>query len=218
MSEQEAMQSFAQRPGDPAHRGETIAEGQEPEDSVPVCENPGCGMPITIVPGHRRRKYCSDACKSNAFRLRAAEAERLEQERQSLEAEEQRRQQLRQLYGEDLLPQTIEFLRGMERIGYNSLTVEAIAATLRTEINRISAAAPSQHQNEDERADLAQAMMELGDPDYHSIIVEYEGQAEFVVLGGHASWQGFAQKASRAHLRAIYDMYIAPLEQRRGAR
>lgn len=189
-----------------------------------ICQNPGCSNPVEQVVdparGHRSRKYCCDSCKSAAFRQRKLEQERQEQERLRLEMEEHRRQQLRQQYGEDLLPETIEFLRRQGN-NSNSLTVSAIAATIRAEINRVTAAHASQSQEEEERSILVQKMMELGEPDYHSIIVECEGHTEFVVLGGRPAWQGFADKASLEHLRAIYEMYIAPIEraeQQRAAR
>ncbi len=34
------------------------------------CQNPSCGLPIAIIPGHRRRQYCNDACRMAAHRAR----------------------------------------------------------------------------------------------------------------------------------------------------
>lgn len=167
-----------------------------------------CGEPITIIRGHRKRKYCSDACKNNAWKAKEAEKARLEAERLKLEQEERERQQLRERYGNDLLPETIESLRYLRvNANYSSMFVDALARMIRAEIDRVSTAGRGQDQQERDR--LAQAMMELGEPDFRSLMVG----DELVILGGHRKWQLFAEKASVEHLRAIYELYIAPMVQ-----
>ncbi len=39
-------------------------------DTQPRCENPACGLPIVVIPGHRRRQYCNDTCRMAAHRAR----------------------------------------------------------------------------------------------------------------------------------------------------
>ncbi len=42
------------------------------------CQNPSCKHPIAIIPGHRRRQYCNDACKQAAHRARMLAAQQKE--------------------------------------------------------------------------------------------------------------------------------------------
>lgn len=180
------------------------------------CAAPGCSTPFEIVVdparGHRTRKYCCESCKSAAYRLRQLEAQRRAEEEAERQRQEQQRQKFRECYGEDLLPETIETLR-LISARYPASLLDVIAATMRAEINRVVGG-----QEQQERARLAQAMMDLGEPDYHSLMIDHQGDL-FVVLGGRRAWQSFADKASVEHLRTIYDCYLAPIEraQRRRA-
>ncbi len=80
----------------------------------PRCGNPACGAAITIIPGHRRRQYCNNTCKTAAGRARAeaeAQGQREEQERRQAEAE---RKEILRKYGE-LQPGTVELVRELQR-------------------------------------------------------------------------------------------------------
>lgn len=58
-------------------------------DEKVLCQNADCGKPIVIIPGHRRRQYCDDACKQAAHRARLLAARQAQEE-----AERQERNQL----------------------------------------------------------------------------------------------------------------------------
>lgn len=43
-------------------------------DEYPRCQGPACRNELVLIPGHRRRLYCSDICKMAAHRVRLAAA------------------------------------------------------------------------------------------------------------------------------------------------
>ncbi|GER87603.1 hypothetical protein KDW_17650 [Dictyobacter vulcani] len=167
------------------------------------CQYSLCPNEVEIQSGHRPRKYCSDSCKQNAYRARLDEAARQAEELARQERERQAKAFLRQEYG-DLLPDTIELLYQLRQSGHYNL-VQSIGWAIVAERERVTHA--------QERARLAHAIMNLGEPDYHSIIVADAGHSEFVILGGRDAWQGFTEKASLEHLRTIYELYIEPIER-----
>jgi hypothetical protein len=79
-----------------------------------ICQNPFCGAEITVLPGHRPRKYCNGRCKVAAFRARNVEAGRACLEAEQLAQHEREREALRRSYG-DLLPETLDLLQQVSR-------------------------------------------------------------------------------------------------------
>src|SRR5579859_1478434 len=69
-------------------------------DEQPRCENPACGNELVLIPGHRRRQYCSDTCKMAAHRARIARENQARYEALQLELARQEREALRQRWGD----------------------------------------------------------------------------------------------------------------------
>jgi hypothetical protein len=62
-----------------------------------LCARPFCRKGVPQMPGHRKRLYCSDACKQEAYRERLREKkweERKERIRQRVEAEQKVREEM----------------------------------------------------------------------------------------------------------------------------
>ncbi len=82
-------------------------------DEQPRCGNPDCGLPLTIVRGHRRRQYCDDACKMAAHRARLAAANQARYEALLAELAQREREAWRQRYGE-LPVEALDLLRSLK--------------------------------------------------------------------------------------------------------
>ncbi|GCE06147.1 hypothetical protein [Dictyobacter aurantiacus] len=166
------------------------------------CQNPICQRSIESVPGHRRRKYCDDACKQTAYRLRleAAEQERIEAERQ--EYERQELEALRTRYRE-VLPDTLRFLYELRKQGQYRL-VEQIGHVILTEIEHA-------HQDEaEQRNQLIEEIMLLGEKIGYSAMTlgrmdNINGPGEYALMGGVDCWSSFVSNASLFMLRQTRD-------------
>lgn len=163
-----------------------------------TCQNPICGQPIEVEPGHRPRQYCNDACKQTAYRLRkeaAAEQERLAA---AQEAERRERERLRQHYG-DLLPETIELLFGLRKQGHYRLA-ETFGCTVLAEVER------ARRTEAEERNQLVEEVMLLGEKMGYSAMTlgrlnDHSGPGDFTILGGVDCWSNFVSHASIEMLR-----------------
>lgn len=96
----------------------------EPEQAQASGARPTCAAcpnPIEVIPGHRRRLYCSDTCKQRAY---------LERETQKSKAT--RLAQLRASYP-DFSEATLEMLDSFLAVG-NEEMVERLAATITGEV------------------------------------------------------------------------------------
>jgi hypothetical protein len=76
----------------------------------PRCQNPVCGQPITVVHGHRARKYCNDNCKQAAYLARQDAAKRARIAAEEAETLRLEMAALRERWG-DLLPETVRQLK-----------------------------------------------------------------------------------------------------------
>jgi hypothetical protein len=95
----------------------------------PRCENLACGKALVIIPGHRRRKYCDDACKMAAHRARIAAANQARYEALQLELARKEREALRQRWG-DPPPEAFDLLRSL-RMTYGIVFAEQVADVLK---------------------------------------------------------------------------------------
>ncbi len=69
-------------------------------DVQPRCGNPACDKALVLIPGHRRRHYCDDACKMAAHRARIAAENQARYEALQLELALRERETLRQRWGD----------------------------------------------------------------------------------------------------------------------
>lgn len=73
-------------------------------ETTRACARPGCTNPIEIIPGHRPRRYCSNACKQLAY-LQREEEKQQQSEAAARQAQYERDvAALRERYSEDVLP------------------------------------------------------------------------------------------------------------------
>lgn len=118
----------------------TIVIDQAADDCQREATCPICHESIAIVPGHRRRVYCSDSCKQRAY---------LEREAQKIR--ETRRSQLRTTYP-DFSEETIDLLDSFAAMG-NYATVEHLAAAIVGEVERTTAQLQSKIERQRARID-----------------------------------------------------------------
>ncbi|GCF10903.1 hypothetical protein [Dictyobacter arantiisoli] len=167
-----------------------------------ACENPLCSNELETIPGHRARRYCSDACKQTAYRLRQDEAARQTEERARQELKQQEMEALRDVYG-DLLPGTIDFFYHLGQRGHSHL-VQSIGWVIRAERDHAL-------QSEDqERSQLIEEIMMLGERMGYSgmtlgRLANCAGPGDFAILGGVDCWSKFVSHASREMLRQARD-------------
>lgn len=91
------------------------------------CGNPHCGRPILVIPGHRHRQYCNDACKQAAHRARL-EVARLAAEEAARQARIERgRAALLKRWG-NLLPETLDLLQSLQSTSWAEQIVKVILA------------------------------------------------------------------------------------------
>jgi hypothetical protein len=97
-------------------------------DEHPCCQGPTCNQSLVVIPGHRRRQYCSDTCKMAAHRARLAAANQARYEALQLELAQREREELRQRWG-DLPPEAFDLLRSL-RMTYGITLAEQVASVL----------------------------------------------------------------------------------------
>lgn len=86
-----------------------------------------CNQVLEIIPGHRHKQYCNDACRQAAHRARLEEA-RLEEEMRARQARiQQERAVLIKQFG-NLLPGTLDLLQSLQSPSLVSRIGQAIAA------------------------------------------------------------------------------------------
>ena len=68
-------------------------------DEHPRCQG-SCNQALVVIPGHRRRQYCSDTCKMAAHRARIARENQARYEALQLELAQREREELRQRWGD----------------------------------------------------------------------------------------------------------------------
>jgi hypothetical protein len=150
------------------------------------CQNPACGLPIEVIPGHRRRKYCDDACKmaaQPALRERAGWRER---------------------WG-DLLSASLDQLRHL-RITYGAALAEQIAAVLKAERDE------GRKNLTEERTILLEEIMLAGEQvDFPAIATE-----AFELQPGVFAWSAFCGRASIEDLRLAREAVHLKLQAKNG--
>jgi len=158
-------------------------------DEEICCQNPACGKSLTVVPGHRRRQYCDDACKQAAHRARVLAARQAEEEADRQARIEQERQMLLKRWG-NLLPETVDLLL------YLPSSAEKIVKVIRAEQEWVR---KSQHQ---ERNTLLEYLMLLGEQlDYPMLIND-----DFRLDEGTENWLTFCEQADLASLYQARDI------------
>lgn len=103
----------------------------------PRCQNPACGQSITVVHGHRARKYCNDNCKQAAYLARQDAAKRARIAAEEAETLRLEMAALRERWG-DLLPETVrqlKMLKDRTRIEIADQLVAVIKAEMAQESN-----------------------------------------------------------------------------------
>jgi hypothetical protein len=155
------------------------------------CQNPDCGKPITIVPGHRRRQYCDDACKQAALRARAKAARLAAEEAARLARIAQERQEVLKRWG-NLLPETVDLLHSLRGTSWE----EQIVMAIRAEQEWVRKALTQ------ERNTLLEEMMLLGEQlDYPTLIND-----DFKLDAGTENWLIFCEKAELASVYQARDI------------
>ena len=173
-------------------------------DERPRCGNPACGNPLLIIPGHRRRQYCSDACKMAAHRARIAAENQARYEALQLELARQEREALRQRWG-DLPPEAFDLLRSL-RMTYGTVLAEQVASVLslvRDEARKSLA---------EERATLIDQVMLAGEQlEFPAIATETFEIAPMVFC-----WSEFCGSASVEQLRLAHEAVHFKVQARNG--
>jgi hypothetical protein len=54
-------------------------------EPISICENPNCKLPFPKEKKEKRKRYCNDACKSEAYRTRKSTAKKMHEEGHSIE-------------------------------------------------------------------------------------------------------------------------------------
>jgi hypothetical protein len=158
-------------------------------DEQPHCQSPTCGLPIEVIPGHRPRKYCDDACKMAAHRARIAAENQARYEALQLQLALHEREVWRERWG-DLLPTSLDLLRHL-RITYGTALAEHIAAALKAERDEGRKSLAEEH------ATLLEEIMLAGEQvDFPAIATE-----AFELPSGVFAWSTFCGSASIENLR-----------------
>ncbi|HZR44144.1 MAG TPA: hypothetical protein VFB12_28785 [Ktedonobacteraceae bacterium] len=166
-----------------------------------ICQNPFCGAEITVLPGHRPRKYCNSRCKSAAFRARKVEAERARLEAEQLAQNAREREALRRRFG-DLLPETLDLLQRLSK--QNRQLADQIGQAIKAERDQ------AQHTANEERNALVDEIMLNGEALNLPTILVLEDNGsevgyEYTLDAGLASWSYGVTVASLERLRLVRD-------------
>ncbi len=172
-------------------------------DEHPCCQGPACNQTLVVIPGHRRRQYCSDTCKMGAHRARIARENQARYEALQLELAHREREELRQRWG-DLPPEAFDLLRSL-RMTYGIVLADQVAGVLqvvRDEARRSLA---------EERASLIDQVMLAGEQlDFPEIVTE-----AFEVASGVLAWNAFCVASGSGRMarkEARYpERYLNPL-------
>ena len=168
------------------------------------CGNPACGNELVLIPGHRRRQYCSDTCKMAAHRARLAAANQARYEALQLELAQREREALRQCWG-DLPPEAFDLLRSL-RMSYGITLAERVASMLsmvRDEARKSLA---------EERASLTDQVMLAGEQlDFPLIVTETFNLSPTVFC-----WSAFCGDASIEDLRLAREAAHLKVQARNG--
>ena len=160
-------------------------------DEQPRCQNPACGLPIEVIPGHRQRKYCDDACKIAAHRARVTAESQARYEALQLQLALREREGWRERWG-DLLLASLDLLHHL-RITYGMALAEQIAAALKAERDE------GRKNLTEERTTLLEEIMLAGEQvDFPAIATE-----AFELQPGVFAWSAFCGRAS------IEDLHLA---------
>jgi hypothetical protein len=169
-------------------------------DEHPRCQGPACNQSLVVIPGHRRRQYCSDTCKMAAHRARIAAANQARYEAMQLELARTEREELRQRWG-DLPPEAFDLLRSL-RMTYGITLAERVAGMLtvvRDEARKSLA---------EERTALIDQVMLAGEQvDFPLIVTEAFDLAPTVfcwsAFCGNASIEDLRLAREAAHLKVL---------------
>jgi hypothetical protein len=183
-----------------AKEREAREQGMAMIDEQPRCQGPACNQSIVVIPGHRRRQYCSDTCKMAAHRARIARENQARYEALQLELAQREREALRQRWG-DLPPEAFDLLRSL-RMTYGIVLAERVAGVLqvvRDEARKSLA---------EERAALIDEIMLAGEQlDFPLIVTEAFDLAPTVfcwsAFCGNASIEQLRQAREAAHLKVL---------------
>ena len=173
-------------------------------DEHPRCGNLACGNELVLVPGHRRRQYCSDTCKMAAHRARLAAQNQARYEALQLELAQREREALRQRWG-DLPLEAFDLLRSL-RMTYGITLAEQVAGVLtlvRDEARKGLA---------EERATLIDQVMLVGEQLNFPLIAT----ETFEVAPTVFCWSEFCGSASIEYLRLARDAAHLKLQARNG--
>lgn len=173
-------------------------------DERPRCGNPACGNELVLIPGHRRRQYCSDTCKMAAHRARLAAANQARYEALQLELAQRECEELRQRWG-DLPPEAFDLLRSL-KMTYGIIVAERVAGVLsmvRDEARKSLA---------EERASLIDQVMLLGEQlDFPLIVTEAFDLAPTVFC-----WSAFCGDGSIEGLRLAREAAYLKVQAKNG--
>ncbi len=160
------------------------------------CQNLECGRIIAIQPGHRPRRFCSPACKQQAFRaaqkyteeIRAGEQRDLQAEEGAQETPQQDEQQW-----PGLSPFAYTLLREIRETvgGHRGESLAWRAASL-IQMERDGV----YNQIYNDRTLLVLDIMKLAEQFDWPALTTYE----FAVTGGLAAWSAFCQQANMLQL------------------
>jgi hypothetical protein len=173
-------------------------------EEPPRCQNPACGRVIVVIPGHRRRLYCGNACKMAAHRGRIAAENQARYEALQVQLALREREELRQRWG-DLLPETLDLLRRL-RITYGIIVADQVAGAITVERERAQMSVAG------ERATLIDEIMLAGEQvDFPAIATEL-----FALQQGVFAWTAFCGDASIEDLRLAREAAHLKLQARNG--
>ena len=173
-------------------------------DEPTRCQGPACNRTFVLIPGHRRRLYCSDTCKMAAHRARIAAENQVRYEAQQLEQALREREELRLRWG-DLPPEAFDLLRSL-RMTYGIVLAEQVAGVLtmvRDEARKSLA---------EERATLIDEIMLAGEQvNFPAMVTE-----AFELASGVFTWSAFCGDASIEELRLAREAAHLKLQAKNG--
>ena len=129
-------------------------------NDTPRCQNPACGEPITIVRGHRARKYCDDTCKQAAYLARLDAAERARKAAEEAEKLRLEMEALHQRWG-GLLPETIHQLKMLKDRSKIEIA-DQVVAVIKAEVAQQSNNAANLEEEQAKYAALLADYMQAG--------------------------------------------------------